>query len=243
MNVLELFSGTGSVGKCCKELGWDVVSVDMEKKFNPTHLCNIMDFDYKQYPKNHFAIVWGSPPCTNYSQLKKCWYGRKLKDGTIYSKELHNKDMDEADKIMLKTFEIINYFDCEYWFVENPLSTLKDREIMKDKFYHTIDYCMYSDWGYKKRTLIWTNKIDWEAKQCDGSCGNMMETNGQKLHRERMGTSKTVQDGDKIIRCNTKALREKYKDFPNLQQYGLHGTTLEQRYRVPPDLIYSLFLD
>ena len=70
MNVLELFSGTGSVGKCCKELGWDVVSVDIEKKFNPTHLCNIMDFDYKQYPKNHFSIVWGSPPCTNYSQLK-----------------------------------------------------------------------------------------------------------------------------------------------------------------------------
>lgn len=277
MNVLELFSGTGSVGKCCKELGWDVVSVDMEKKFNPTHLCNIMNFDYKQYPKNHFAIVWGSPPCTDYSQLKKCWYGRKLKDGVIYSKELHNKDMDDADKIMLKTFEIINYFDCEYWFVENPLSPLKDREIMKDKFYHTIDYCMYSDWGYKKRTCIWTNKIDWDAKQCDGSgsCGNMMEinTNGavrhdtgkplkcdkrklhklncgkteqlqaQKLHRERMGTSKTVQDGDKIIRCNTKALREKYNDYPNLQQYGLHGTTLEQRYRVPPELIYSLFLD
>ncbi len=47
MNVLELFSGTGSVGKCCKELGWDVVSVDIEKKFNPTDLCNIIDFDYK----------------------------------------------------------------------------------------------------------------------------------------------------------------------------------------------------
>ena len=29
MRVLELFSGTGSVGKCCKELGWDVVSVDL----------------------------------------------------------------------------------------------------------------------------------------------------------------------------------------------------------------------
>tara|TARA_R110001592_G_scaffold208797_1_gene459826 strand:+ start:2516 stop:3190 length:675 start_codon:yes stop_codon:yes gene_type:complete len=224
MNVLELFSGTGSVGKCCKELGWDVVSVDMEKKFNPTHLCNIMEFDYKQYPKNHFDIVWGSPPCTNYSQLKKCWFGRMLKDGTIYSKELNNKDMDESDKIVLKTFEIIDYFNCEYWFVENPLSSLKDREIMKDKFYHIVDYCMYSDWGYKKRTCIWTNKIDWEAKQCDGkgTCGNMIIN--QAKH-------KSSADGG-------------YDKRKKKQEGQIHsGKTREERYRVPPDLIYSLFLD
>ena len=30
MNVLELFSGTGSVGKCCDKLGWNVISVDLE---------------------------------------------------------------------------------------------------------------------------------------------------------------------------------------------------------------------
>ena len=30
INVLELFSGTGSVGKVCKELGWDSLSLDLE---------------------------------------------------------------------------------------------------------------------------------------------------------------------------------------------------------------------
>ena len=30
MRVLELFSGTHSVGKVCKEYGWEVVSVDLE---------------------------------------------------------------------------------------------------------------------------------------------------------------------------------------------------------------------
>ena len=61
-----------------------------------------------------------------------------------------------------------------------------------------------------------------------------------------MGTSKTIKDGDKIIRCNTAELREKYKDYPNIQKeknaFG-NGTSLEDRYRIPPNLIYSLFLE
>ncbi len=57
IKVLELFCGTKSIGKCCDELGWESISVDLEPKFNPTHLCNIMDFDYKQYPKDYFDLI------------------------------------------------------------------------------------------------------------------------------------------------------------------------------------------
>ncbi len=274
IKVLELFSGTGSVGKCCKALGWEVVSVDL--LLPADHQVDIMEFNYKQYKKDEFDIVWASPPCTAYSQLQKCWYGRKRKDGTTFTKEKHEEDMNEADKLIYKSLEIIDYFNPHYWYLENPLSTLKDRDVLKDRYYHIVDYCMYSDWGYKKRTCIWTNRKEWIGKMCDGSgaCGNMMDkqhtsvlgngyeiidgkkvlcntkekrdklrTTKQKLHRERMGTPKTIQDGDKIIRCNTAELRKKYKDYPNLQKYGLHGTTLHQRYRIPEDLIYSLFLD
>ena len=177
MNVLELFSGTRSIGKVCDQIGWDTVSVDMILPAD--HKCDIMDFDYKQYPKDEFDIIWASPPCTNYSGLKKCWYGRKLKDGTIYSKEQNAIDQDEADKLVEKSFEIIDYFKPEFWFLENPQTgNLKNRCIMKDKPFYDVDYCMYSDWGYKKRTRIWTNKKDWVGKLCDGSgaCGNMMQS-------------------------------------------------------------------
>ena len=76
MKVLELFSGTRSVGTCCDALGWDSVSVDMILPAD--HQVDIMKFDYKQYPKDYFDIVWASPPCTEYSSLKKCWFGCKL---------------------------------------------------------------------------------------------------------------------------------------------------------------------
>ena len=288
VRCLELFSGTGSVGKCCKELGIDVVSVDLE--MDADFKCDVMVFDYKQFPKDHFDIVWASPPCTFYSRLQFCWKGRKKKDGILVTDETIEASRLEADILMRKTLEIIDYFSPPMWFLENPLSSLKDREVMKDRFYHIVDYCKYSDWGYQKRTCIWTNKTDWTALTCKKDCENMVFVEKQKIHKERMGTSKTVEDNGKIIRVNSAQLREKYKDYPNLQgqhkivlangyemidgkqvvcntkekrdklrqhkstatggstkikgEWVKKGTSkLHDRYRIPPNLIYSLFLD
>lgn len=219
VKVLELFSGTGSVGKCCKALGWDTVSVDMILPAD--HKCDIMNFDYKQYDKDEFDIVWASPPCTNYSKLQDSWLGR-MRKGQIYTKEIQEKEMNEDDKLVLKTLEIIDYFNPEFWFVENPASSkMKDRPFMKDKPFYLVDYCMYSDWGYRKRTRIWTNKKDFNNKLCNKKCGNMVGN----LHKTNLGNA------DRIKRAN------------NLNVKKYNGTTQQDRYRIPEDLIYSLFLD
>tara|TARA_R110000796_G_scaffold48493_3_gene116201 strand:- start:198 stop:860 length:663 start_codon:yes stop_codon:yes gene_type:complete len=219
VRVLELFSGTRSVGKCCDALGWDSVSVDMILPAD--HKCDIMDFDYKQYPKDYFDIVWSSPPCTNYSKLQDCWIGR-MRKGEIYTKEIQEKEMNEDDKLVLKTLEIIDYFNPEYWFIENPAtSKMKDRPFMKDKPFYLVDYCMYSDWGYRKRTRIWTNKKEFNNKLCNKKCGNMVGN----LHKTNLGNA------DRIKRAN------------NLNVKKYNGTTQQDRYRIPEDLIFSLFLD
>lgn len=269
MNVLELFSGTKSVGKCCDSLGWNSISVDL--LLDADFKCDIMDFDYKQFDKDYFDIIWASPPCVNYSRLQNCWIGRKKKDGVMTTRESIENNMKEADKLVSKALEIINYFNCKWWFMENPQTgRLKERDIMKDIPYYDVDYCMYSDWGYKKRTRIWTNKKDWVNKLCDGSgsCGNMIENNQHKkvlgngyeivdgkkvltntkekrqnLHKARMGTSKTIKDGDLIIRVNTAELRKKYKDYENLNNKLNNETTQLDRYRIPEELIYDLFLN
>jgi len=246
MNVLELFKGTGSVGKVCEAVGYNVVSVDIVERYKPTHLCNIMDFDYKQYPKDYFQIVWGSPPCTNYSKLKTCSIGRKQKNGIIYTYEQMERDMNEADKIVLKTFEIINYFNPHYWFVENPQTgRLKERDIMKDKkIFYDVDYCMYSDWGYKKTTRIWTNRTDFIPLRCDGkgNCGNMVEikTNGA-VHT---GYKTPIKSATRFLHKNPIGDNNKCKEIKKQNKSAyVGGTNRDMRYRIPPDLIFSLLFN
>lgn len=231
MKILELFSGTRSVGKCCDALGWESISVDL--LLPADHQIDIMEFDYKQYDKDEFDIIWASPPCVAYSRLQNCWLGRKKKDGIIYTKEIMENDMKEGDKLVMKALEIIEYFNPVLWFIENPATgKLKDREFMKDIPFYDVDYCKYSDWGYKKKTRIWTNKKDWNALICHNDCENMVITDNQKIHKERMGTSKTVMDGDKIVRVNTAELREKYKDYPNMMVKKQHKKVLGNGYEI-----------
>jgi site-specific DNA-cytosine methylase len=201
VRVLELFSGTGSVGKCCDKLGWDKVSVDL--LLPADHECDIMDFDYKQYPKDHFDIVWASPPCTEYSQAKT--------QGI--------RDIEGANKIVLKTLEIIKYFDCEFWFLENPQTAkLKDQEFMKSLPYVDCDYCMYGK-PYRKRTRIWTNKKDIKLKLCDKNCGSFV-------------------DGRHIGSCGCGGQGQGHKKSYSNKSYSLH-----EKYSIPEDLIFSLLLE
>jgi len=214
MNVLELFSGTGSVGKVCENIGLNVVSVDLIHK--STHTTDIMNFNYKQYPRDFFSMIWASPPCQYYSHLQYSRLNKVDKKGVKFTYEVWENHMKNSDKLVLKTLEIINYFNPELWFMENPQTgRLKERDIMKDIPYYDVDYCKYSDWGYRKRTRIWTNKKDWKNLLCKCDCGY---TIGKK-HINNLG------NGEQSKITNGK----KY--------------TLMERYRIPSKLIYSLILD
>lgn len=266
VRCLELFSGTHSVGKCCAELGIDVVSVDLE--MDADFKCDVMDFDYKQFPKDHFDIVWASPPCTYYSRLQTCWKGRRKKDGILVTDETIEANRLESDRLVRKTLAIIDYFSPPMWFLENPLSCLKDRDVMKGRFCHIVDYCKYSDWGYQKRTCIWTNKEDWTALTCKKDCENMIviPTDGACRHDGKKQPLKcATRTLHSNMLCKSESLRalrkhkvvcdggyDKRKQHQKTATGGStkingewvgKGTNKLDRYRVPPNLIYSLLLD
>ena len=61
--LLDLFSGTHSVGKVARELGYDVVSLDLA---DATICCDVLQWDYSVYPVGYFDVVWASPPAASW---------------------------------------------------------------------------------------------------------------------------------------------------------------------------------
>ncbi len=168
LNCLELFSGTGSVGKVLKELGHTVISLDLK---GADINCNILDWDYKEYPPDTFDYIHASPPCHTFSKCRKSWIGRKIKahGDKVLTMEDIIKDQEEIGlPILNKTLEIIKYFNPKYFTIENP-QTGDMKKYIKDIPYTDVDYCMYG-LPYKKRTRIWNN-FDFVGNKCNGECG------------------------------------------------------------------------
>ena len=94
--LLELFKGTGSVGRAFEAEGWEVVSLDLLPRFEPSICCNILQWDYcAAFPPGHFQFVWASPVCTEYSKALTT----------------RPRRLPEADALVLRTIEIIAHLD------------------------------------------------------------------------------------------------------------------------------------
>ena len=168
--MLELFSGTGSVGQVAKELGYDVISLDRDLE---AHIqIDIMDWDYTDLPPWMFDVIWASPPCTEYSRAKTCGV----------------RDIEGSNEVVKKTLEIIDYFKPKYWIIENPQTgLLKEQEFMIWIPYNDIDYCKYG-MPYRKRTRLWNNIDSWHPKPlCKRDCDAMNETRTRHKQETQQG--------------------------------------------------------
>jgi len=210
MNCLELFAGTGSIGKVLKEEGHNVISLDLKGADINT---NILDWDYTTFPKNYFDYIHASPPCDTFSLCRRCWVGRKLKahGDTIITKDmLDNDEKTIGLPILNKTLEIIEYFNPLYFTIENPQTGNMKKYI--DLPYTDVDYCMYG-LPYKKRTRIWNN-FGFEGKLCNKECGSCV-------------------NGRHISNCG-RTNKNYIKGMDNFT-----STSLNERYRIPQELINS----
>ena len=178
MKVLELFSGTHSIGKVCKEYNYDVVSLDRDLKascpfgsgyISENHIQeDIMTWDYTIYPKGHFDLITASPVCLWWSCLRFSNIGR-INNGEIVTRQAIENDIIEYGIPMIdKVFEILDYYQPKFWWIENP-ETGRMKDYINDLIpYHDVDYCQYG-FFYQKRTRIWTN-INFKPKKCHRDC-------------------------------------------------------------------------
>ena len=161
MRLLELFSGTGSIGKAFEEEGWEVVSLDIDPTSGACIIANFMEWDYTMYPRGYFDGIWASPVCTHYSIAR--------------TTAKTPRDLEGSDAMVQRVKDVIAYFQPTAWAFENPASgLLPRRDVVRGLPFKDISYCMYG-YPYRKYTRIWTNSQVWKPRPtcckqnpCDG---------------------------------------------------------------------------
>tara|TARA_R110000824_G_scaffold18877_2_gene74044 strand:+ start:51 stop:674 length:624 start_codon:yes stop_codon:yes gene_type:complete len=150
MKVLELFAGSRSFSKAAEELGHETFAVDIKDFDNIDYVTDILDFDVAKVPFKP-DIIWASPPCTYFSVASIGHHWNK--DHTPKTKEAI-----VGCQIVIKTLEIINELQPDYFFIENPRGKLRKLDFMKKLPRATVTYCQYGDVRMKP-TDIWTNHL------------------------------------------------------------------------------------
>ena len=105
MKLLDLCCGLKGASDDFKNNGWDVVTVDINPKFNPDIIADICDL----HLEGRFDLIWSSPACQDYSKtsLQASW---KCNGGS-------HKDPDM--RLFLNCCRIIRYLKPRWYVIEN----------------------------------------------------------------------------------------------------------------------------
>ena len=171
--ILELFSGTGSIGRVFERAGWEVISVDILPSCAghvPTLCMSVLDIELDRWPEKYFDMIWASPPCCEYS----------------IAHTGNARDMEKGDMLAIYCLHLISAYRPRFWMVENPQSgKLKTRQFIQELSCSVSDaaYCMYG-FPYRKRTRLWHNIPDLILEDCNGHCPAMVtRASGRRGHR------------------------------------------------------------
>jgi hypothetical protein len=172
--VLSLFDYTGNWSKPYRDNGYEVIQVDIELG------TDILTWDYKRYPKEQVKGILAACPCTDFSLSGAAWFAEKDADGRTAA----------SIELVKKTWEIIQYFEPEFWAIENPMSRIhKLCPFIGDvKFkFHPYQFAQYDpiprNSQYQKQTWLWgkfNNPVFKPLENIDK----------QKLHQKLGGKSK-----------------------------------------------------
>lgn len=210
MRLLELFCGTKSVGQVFEKIGYEIISLDYNPKFNATHTENILTWDYTIYPPDHFDVIWASPDCRSFS-LAGSGKHRSLKN--IYG---YTEIAELSNKMIYSLIKILKYFNCKAWFIENPRALLQHyppfTQFIKDvNANKNLVYYGNYNWGFPKPTNIWSNLTLWENEKFP-----ILDENTYKIIKRK---------------CDGKDAK---------YYFAYYDVSSEERSKIPPALINKL---
>lgn len=139
---LDLFSGLGGFSAAFEDAdGWEVVTVDLEERFDPDIQANVLDLRASDLPDADVILV--GTPCSGLSKagVHHHWDGDRPASDTA------------RDGILLAHHAIglVRALNPDYWVLENPMGKL--RKVIGLPV-GTVTYCQYgADW--MKPTDLW----------------------------------------------------------------------------------------
>jgi len=150
--LLELFSGTHSIGKVLEGHGWEVTSLDYDEKTNPTILVDFMQWNYKKYSRDHFDFVWASPDCKTWSIATN---KHRCPMNSSTPLVLITDYATLCNRMIVRLLEIFEYFKCHFC-MENPRGRLRYfPPVINALDTPTTVYYGNYNYPYYKRTDIW----------------------------------------------------------------------------------------
>lgn len=180
--MLELFKGTGSVGKVAKKMGYKIVSLDFDPIFTPDIETDILDWNYQKfYNETKFLpdFIWGSPPCNTFSQLEH-FRGAERDLETAKPKTERAK---EGTAILYRTLDIISFFQKLNpnlkFVIENPRGMMRNDLRIRRLLRQTTKYCLYGDNKSKPTDFFSNYPIDLKdaSDTCPTPVRKVMEIN------------------------------------------------------------------
>ena len=140
---LDLCAGKGGLSQAFDDAdGWDVVTVDIQEKFDPDICADVLDLRPSDLPDAD--VVVGGPPCTTMSVAGN--QTEHYVDGQPNS--------EEAQEHVLVAYHVVGLaraLSPDWWFVENPRGRM--RRYLGDPT-GTITLCQYG-YTWQKPTHLW----------------------------------------------------------------------------------------
>lgn len=154
MKVLELFSGTRSIGRAFEAKGHEVFSIDHDHQFEADSYMDIENLT-SEWVLKHFGkpdVIWASPDCTTFSIAAISHHRTKNDEtGSLDPKSDYAKKCDRVDQNVLKVIDELN---PRFWFIENPRGGLRKMSWMQGLPRYTVTYCQYGDTRMKPTDLF-----------------------------------------------------------------------------------------
>lgn len=124
MKLLDCFCGLGGVSDGFALEGFDILGIDIIDMPSKGYKHNFIQADIRKLRGEDFRgfdVIWGSPPCRNFTQLPDHW----IRPNGVRAKWKEPKNPEEGLKLVNAFLKFVEAAKPRFWIMENVYGLAK----------------------------------------------------------------------------------------------------------------------